>query len=43
MSFDDFRRCIDNKSTGAVRVSLGIASNFTDAYTFVQFLKEFVR
>ena len=42
MTFDDFRRCIDGKSTGAVRISLGLASNFSDVYTFVQFAKRFV-
>jgi selenocysteine lyase/cysteine desulfurase len=42
MSLDEFRRCIDDKSTGAVRVSLGIASNFADVYTFVDFLREFL-
>ncbi len=34
---DDFRLCIDGKSTGAVRVSLGLASNFADVYRFIQF------
>ena len=34
---DDFRLCIDDKSTGAVRVSLGLASNFADVYRFIQF------
>jgi molybdenum cofactor sulfurtransferase len=37
MSYDDFRRCVDGKSSGAVRVSLGVASNFADAHAFVQF------
>ena len=30
MTFDQFRTCIDGKSSGAVRVSLGLASNFAD-------------
>ena len=38
---DDFRHCIDGKSTGAVRVSCGIASNFADAYRFVEFASTF--
>jgi selenocysteine lyase/cysteine desulfurase len=42
MSFDDFRRCVDKKSTGAVRISLGAASNFADANAFLRFLGEFV-
>lgn len=37
MSYNDFRRCIDGKSSGAVRVSAGIASTFADAYAFVRF------
>lgn len=42
MTVDDFRRCIDGKSTGAVRISLGLASNFRDVYTFVEFARRFV-
>lgn len=38
MTYDDFRRCIDAKSTGAVRVSLGIVSTRDDIDTFVRFL-----
>ena len=40
---DDFRLCVDGKSTGAVRVSLGIASNFADVYRFVHFVRRFLR
>jgi len=39
---EDFRRCIDGKSSGAVRVSLGIASTFADVYRFVAFARAFV-
>jgi selenocysteine lyase/cysteine desulfurase len=42
MSYDDFRRCVDGKSGGAVRVSLGLASNFADVWAFVQFAREFL-
>ncbi len=41
LTLDDFRHCIDGKSTGAVRVSFGIASNFADAYRFVEFASTF--
>jgi selenocysteine lyase/cysteine desulfurase len=41
MSLEDFRQCIDGKSTGAVRVSLGLVSNFEDVRTFLRFLSEF--
>ncbi len=42
LTIDDFRRCIDGKSSGAVRVSLGVASNFMDIYRFVHFARTFV-
>lgn len=42
MTLDEFRQCIDGKSTGAVRVSFGIASNFSDALTVREFFKEFL-
>lgn len=42
MEYSDFRRCIDDKSTGAVRVSYGLASNFKDAWSLVQFAREFI-
>lgn len=38
---DDFRLCVTGKSTGAVRVSLGIASNFADVARFLAFAREF--
>ena len=37
---DDFRLCIDGKSTGAVRVSMGVASNFADVRRFVEFARD---
>jgi selenocysteine lyase/cysteine desulfurase len=42
MSTDDFRRCIDEKSTGAVRVSLGWSSTFADVHAFVELLRTFL-
>ncbi|MBL8096772.1 MAG: aminotransferase class V-fold PLP-dependent enzyme [Anaerolineales bacterium] len=39
LTLDDFRRCIDDKSTGAVRVSLGIASNAADVDRLIDFLR----
>lgn len=42
MSYDDFRNCVQGKGSGAVRVSLGIASNFADAEAFVELAKSFV-
>jgi selenocysteine lyase/cysteine desulfurase len=42
LTFDDFRRCIDAKNTGAVRVSMGLATTFADVYYFAQFALSFV-
>ena len=42
LTVDDFRLCIDGKSTGAVRVSTGLVTNFADVYRFVQFAKRFI-
>ena len=41
MSQEDFRNCIQGGS-GAVRISVGIASNFSDVHTFVEFAKSFL-
>jgi selenocysteine lyase/cysteine desulfurase len=37
LSYDDFRLCIDGKASGAVRVSVGLVSNFEDIQTFLKF------
>ena len=37
LSLDDFRLCIDGKSSGAVRVSTGLVSNFEDVQGFLKF------
>jgi selenocysteine lyase/cysteine desulfurase len=42
MTYDSFRLCIDGKSTGAVRVSAGLVSNFEDVYRFVEFARKFL-
>jgi len=42
MEYEDFRRCIDGKSTGAVRVSVGIATNFADVHAFLTFARTFI-
>ncbi|MDD4857916.1 MAG: aminotransferase class V-fold PLP-dependent enzyme [Candidatus Krumholzibacteria bacterium] len=41
MSLNEFRQCIDGKNTGAVRVSLGLVSNFEDVARFLLFLDQF--
>ncbi len=40
LTYDEFRRCIDGKSTGAVRVSLGWASSFADVEAFLGFARD---
>lgn len=42
MTFDQFRQCVDGKSSGAVRISFGIASNFADACAVLDLLESFV-
>ncbi len=42
MSFEQFVTAMDINVTGAVRVSLGIASNFADVYRFVRFAENFL-
>ncbi|MCC6148311.1 MAG: aminotransferase class V-fold PLP-dependent enzyme [Anaerolineaceae bacterium] len=42
MEYEDFRRCLDDKSTGAVRISLGLISNFADVYKIVSLCTDFL-
>jgi selenocysteine lyase/cysteine desulfurase len=42
LTIDEFRRCIDAKSSGAVRISVGLVSTFEDVYRFIQFARGFV-
>ncbi|HEY3311233.1 MAG TPA: aminotransferase class V-fold PLP-dependent enzyme [Anaerolineales bacterium] len=37
LSVDDFRVCIDGKSSGAVRISIGMVTNFKDVQGFLHF------
>jgi molybdenum cofactor sulfurtransferase len=39
LTVDDFRSCIDGKSTGAVRISVGMVSNFNDIQGFLAFAR----
>lgn len=39
LSLDDFRLCIDGKSSGAVRISLGLVTNFGDVEAFLRFAR----
>jgi selenocysteine lyase/cysteine desulfurase len=42
LTLEEFRRCLDAKSTGAVRISVGLASNFADVFRFREFARTFV-
>jgi len=43
MSIDDFRLCIDGKSSGAVRISVGTMSNFNDIQALLSFAQGLLR
>jgi selenocysteine lyase/cysteine desulfurase len=39
MSIDEFRKCIDGKSSGAVRISVGMVTNFNDVQALLSFAR----
>jgi len=39
LTYDEFRLCIDHKASGAVRISVGLASNFADVEAFLAFAR----
>jgi molybdenum cofactor sulfurtransferase len=39
LTVDDFRHCIDGKSSGAVRISVGMVTNFSDVQRFLDFAR----
>jgi molybdenum cofactor sulfurtransferase len=41
MILDDYRERVGMPTGGAVRVSLGLATNFADVYRFMRFATEF--
>lgn len=43
MTYEQFLHLIDNRKQGALRVSLGLATNFSDVYHFLQFAQSYVR
>jgi len=42
LTFEQFLLNIDGKTTGALRASIGLATNFADVYCYVQFARTFV-
>jgi molybdenum cofactor sulfurtransferase len=43
MTYDDLRHCIDPHEAGAVRVSLGLVSNFADVFAFRENVREMLQ
>jgi molybdenum cofactor sulfurtransferase len=43
LSLDDFRLCIDGKNSGAVRISVGLMTNFHDVQAFLGFARGLLR
>jgi selenocysteine lyase/cysteine desulfurase len=43
MTYADLRHCIDPHEAGAVRVSLGLVSNFADVFAFLDFARELLQ
>jgi molybdenum cofactor sulfurtransferase len=42
LSFEQFLHVIDGKTTGALRASIGLVTNFVDVYRYVQFAEGFI-
>jgi selenocysteine lyase/cysteine desulfurase len=42
LTVDDFRTCIDGKSSGAVRISVGLVTNYKDVQAVLAFAKGLV-
>ena len=41
MTLEEFRQCIVGKSTGAVRISLGLVTNFADVQQVLGLIADF--
>jgi molybdenum cofactor sulfurtransferase len=42
LTFEQFLHIIDGKTTGALRASIGLVTNFADVYQYVQFAETFI-
>jgi len=42
LTYDEFRLCIDGKASGAVRISVGLVSNFADTEAFINFTRSMI-
>ena len=43
LTMEDFRQCIDHKTTGAVRISVGTITNFSDVQKFLNFAESLLQ
>lgn len=43
LTYDEFRLCINSKASGAVRISVGLVSNFSDVQKFLDFVATFLK
>lgn len=43
LTYDEFRLCIDHKASGAVRISVGLVSNFADVFEFIKFAQSLAK
>lgn len=43
LTYDDFRTCIDGKASGAVRISVGMVSNFADVEAMLEFARSLLQ
>jgi molybdenum cofactor sulfurtransferase len=43
LTYEEYRLCIDGKASGAVRVSVGMVSNFDDVEHFLEFVRGMVK
>lgn len=39
LTYDEFRLCVDGKASGAVRISVGMVSNFADVQALIAFVR----
>lgn len=42
LTFEQFLHIIDGKTTGALRASIGLSTNFADVYKYIQFARTFI-
>ena len=42
MTYEQFLHLIDDRKQGALRVSVGLATNFSDVYHFMQFAQTII-